>query len=78
MQLLPRSARPTRLVLLRHGRTSWNKIGRAQGHADISLDAVGVRQARTAAKRLARYEPSVIWSSDLARARETAEYVAAA
>jgi broad specificity phosphatase PhoE len=78
MQLLPRSARPKRLVLLRHGRTSWNKIGRAQGHADISLDAVGVRQATTAAKRLARYEPSVIWSSDLARARETAEYVAAA
>jgi probable phosphoglycerate mutase len=78
MQLLPRSARPTRLVLLRHGRTSWNKIGRAQGHADISLDAVGVRQAKTAAKRLARYEPSVIWSSDLVRARETAEYVAAA
>jgi broad specificity phosphatase PhoE len=78
MQVLPRSARPKRLVLVRHGRTSWNKIGRAQGHADISLDAVGVRQAKTAAKRLARYEPAMIWSSDLARARETAEYVAAA
>jgi glucosyl-3-phosphoglycerate phosphatase len=78
MQVLPRSARPKRLVLVRHGRTSWNKIGRAQGHADISLDAVGVRQAKTAAKRLARYEPAMIWSSDLARARETAEHVAVA
>jgi broad specificity phosphatase PhoE len=76
MQVLPRSARPRRLVLLRHGRTAWNKVARAQGHADISLDSVGVRQARRAAKYLAGYEPAFIWSSDLARARETAEHVA--
>jgi glucosyl-3-phosphoglycerate phosphatase len=78
MQILPRSTRPKRLVLLRHGRTEWNKVGRAQGHADVSLDPVGVRQARNAGRELIAYEPSRLWSSDLARARETAEFVAAA
>ncbi len=61
-----------RLVLWRHGRTEWNRLGRAQGHADISLDELGVAQARRAAEFLASYEPTFIWSSDLARARETA------
>lgn len=78
MQLVPRSERPRRLVLLRHGRTEWNRIGRAQGHADVSLDEVGKLQASSAAGHLATYEPTFIWSSDLARARETAEEVAAA
>lgn len=73
---LPRSQRPKRLVLLRHGRTEWNRVGRAQGHADVSLDAVGLAQAKRAANHLATYEPSFVWSSDLARARETAEQVA--
>ncbi len=61
-----------RLVLWRHGRTEWNRLGRAQGHANISLDEVGVAQARRAAQFLASYEPNFVWSSDLARARETA------
>jgi glucosyl-3-phosphoglycerate phosphatase len=77
MKLLPRSVRPRRLVLLRHGRTEWNRIGRAQGHADVPLDDLGVLQAATAATQLATYEPAFIWSSDLARARQTAEQVAA-
>lgn len=62
-----------RLVLLRHGRTEWNKVGRAQGHADVPLDEVGVEQSRRAAPMLASYEPAFVWSSDLARARQTAE-----
>jgi glucosyl-3-phosphoglycerate phosphatase len=77
MQLIPRSDRPRRLVLLRHGRTEWNATGRAQGHADVSLDDVGRLQAANAARNLATYEPAYLWSSDLARARETAEAVAA-
>jgi len=60
------------LVLWRHGRTQWNQLGRAQGHADISLDEIGVAQAARAAQFLAAYEPTFVWSSDLARARETA------
>lgn len=78
MQMLPRSARPKRLVLLRHGRTEWNRVGRAQGHADVSLDDVGVAQAQNAAQHLTTFDPVRVWSSDLARARETAEQLAAA
>jgi glucosyl-3-phosphoglycerate phosphatase len=78
MHLVPRTERPRRLVLLRHGRTDWNRIGRAQGHADVSLDALGRVQAENAASHLASYEPTFLWSSDLARARETAEPIAAA
>ena len=66
-----------RLVLVRHGQTAWNALWRAQGHADISLDDTGRAQARAAAPHLARLTPARIWSSDLARARETAEIVAA-
>ncbi|MGI8888305.1 MAG: histidine phosphatase family protein [Nocardioidaceae bacterium] len=61
-----------RLVLWRHGRTDWNRSGRAQGHTDISLDSVGRAQARKAAGFLACYRPDLVWSSDLTRARETA------
>lgn len=68
---------PRRLVLLRHGRTEWNKLGKAQGHADVSLDEVGLLQARRAAPLLASYGPVFVWSSDLARARETALEVVA-
>jgi probable phosphoglycerate mutase len=67
-----------RLILVRHGRTAWNHEGRAQGHLDVSLDDTGRRQAATAAPYLAAYGPVALWSSDLARARETAAYVAAA
>ena len=69
---------PSRLVLLRHGRTSWNHLGRAQGQADIPLDRVGHAQAAAAAELVAALGPSRLWSSDLARARETAGYLAEA
>jgi broad specificity phosphatase PhoE len=72
------AAAPRRLILVRHGRTAWNHEGRAQGHLDVSLDDTGRTQAATAAPYLAAYGPVVLWSSDLARARETAAYVAAA
>ena len=65
-----------RLVLLRHGRTAWNESGRAQGHADIELDRTGHAQAGSAARQLAGLDPAALWSSDLARARQTADYVA--
>jgi probable phosphoglycerate mutase len=67
-----------RLVLLRHGRTAWNHEGRAQGHADVPLDEVGHAQAAAAAPHLAALGPVALWSSDLARARQTASYVEAA
>jgi len=67
-----------RLVLLRHGRTAWNLEGRAQGHTDVPLDDTGRAQAAAAAPYLALLHPTLLWSSDLARARETASYVEAA
>jgi broad specificity phosphatase PhoE len=67
---------PRRLVLLRHGQTAWNAEGRAQGHSDIELDDAGHEQAREAAPYVAAYGPVALWSSDLARARQTAAYVA--
>lgn len=65
-----------RLLLLRHGRTAWNDAGRAQGHADIELDATGHVQAELAARHLADLEIAGLWASDLTRARQTAGYLA--
>lgn len=66
-----------RVVLLRHGATEWNASRRFQGHADIPLSADGVEQARRAAAGLAGYRPARLLSSDLSRAAQTAELVAA-
>jgi broad specificity phosphatase PhoE len=66
-----------RLLLWRHGRTAANATFRLQGQIDIELDEVGRWQARTAAASLlARHEPTAIVSSDLSRARATAETLA--
>lgn len=59
------------LVLLRHGRTPWNALDRAQGHTDVQLDECGQEQSLAAARVLAPYEPARLWCSDLARARQT-------
>jgi len=68
---------PRTLVLVRHGETDWNLTGRAQGHADIPLNATGLTQAAAVALVLAGFAPVRLWSSDLARARQTAEAIAA-
>jgi probable phosphoglycerate mutase len=62
-----------RIIIWRHGRTEWNLAGRVQGQTDVPLDEVGREQAREAAARLASLRPSRIITSDLSRARETAE-----
>jgi glucosyl-3-phosphoglycerate phosphatase len=65
----------SRLVLLRHGRTAWNEGGRAQGHADVGLDERGHAQAAAVAPHMAALGPASLWTSDLARARQTCTYV---
>jgi glucosyl-3-phosphoglycerate phosphatase len=65
------------VVLLRHGRTASNAAGVIQGQLDVPLDEVGRAQAAAAAKVLAPVRPAVLVSSDLARARVTAEALAA-
>lgn len=66
----------TTLYLIRHGETPWNVEGRYQGQLDPPLNERGHRQARAAAERLAPIGFDVIYSSDLARARQTAEALA--
>jgi broad specificity phosphatase PhoE len=65
-----------RILLARHGQTAWNALGRLQGHTDIELDEIGRTQARELARSLEGAGITRVWSSDLARARETAAIVA--
>lgn len=65
-----------RLVLWRHGRTEWNAEGRFQGQLDPPLDGAGQRQARIASRLLAGMRPALLVSSDLQRARATAQVLA--
>jgi 2,3-bisphosphoglycerate-dependent phosphoglycerate mutase len=65
----------TTLLLVRHGETDWNAEGRLQGHTDRPLSDYGRRQAQQLAEELGGEELEAIYSSDLARARETAEIV---
>ena len=65
-----------RVLLWRHGQTDWNMINRFQGHSDIPLNDVGRYQAKHAAEILAGMKPTAIISSDLGRARATAQALA--
>jgi broad specificity phosphatase PhoE len=67
----------TELLLVRHGETDWNRERRFQGHADQPLNDTGREQARALATELAGNGIDLIYTSDLARARETAEIVGA-
>ena len=64
-----------RLLLVRHGETTWNQENRWQGHADIPLSEAGYRQAQQLAQRLAAERRTVhaLYASDLVRAWQTAE-----
>lgn len=68
----------TKVFLVRHGATDWNKEKRAQGHADIDLNEDGHKQAAAVATELAHQHLDAVYSSDLKRARDTATAVAAA
>jgi broad specificity phosphatase PhoE len=67
----------TRVIIVRHGRTEWNRVERFRGRVDIGLDEVGTKQAEVAAKRIREWPISAIYSSPLRRAMDTAEIIAA-
>jgi len=76
--LQPHSDRPTptTILLIRHGETAWNAERRLQGHLDIPLNPEGERQAGLLAAALAAAPLDVLVSSDLMRARQTAQAIA--
>ena len=63
----------TKLCIVRHGETAWNAEHRVQGQLDVPLNAIGQAQALAASRVLAREAFDVIYSSDLSRARQTAQ-----
>jgi broad specificity phosphatase PhoE len=72
-------ARPLTLLLVRHGQTEWNALGLMQGQtAHIPLTELGHAQAAAAAAELAGIRPGALISSDLLRARQTADHCARA
>jgi len=66
----------TTIAFVRHGLTDFNREMRAQGHLNNPLNEAGILQAKQIAKRLAEENWDMILSSDLWRARQTAERIA--
>ena len=65
-----------RVMFIRPGETEWNKDGRWQGHVAVPLNAHGLAQAERLARFIRPIGLTAIYSSDLRRARDTAEIIA--
>jgi probable phosphoglycerate mutase len=75
MTLAKPEPEPTRLLLIRHGETDWNRAQRIQGQIDIALNETGVAQAQRLGQALAGEPIAAIYASDLDRAQVTAQAV---
>jgi broad specificity phosphatase PhoE len=68
----------TRLIVVRHGQTEWNRVERFRGRADVPLNETGLKQAQAVARRIATtWKCEAVYYSDLARTRVTALTIAA-
>lgn len=63
------------LYLVRHGQTDWNANGITQGQADIPLNSEGIKQTQALARNLRNIKFNAVFSSDLIRAKKTAEII---
>ena len=68
---------PARLILVRHGQSTWNREHRIQGQLDPPLSDEGRQQAALLGARLAGRRFAGFYASDLKRAFETAEGIGA-
>ena len=68
---------PARIWLVRHGQTDWNVQRRIQGHTPTELNAAGKAEAQMLADWFADRQFATVWSSDLPRAKQTADAIAA-
>jgi broad specificity phosphatase PhoE len=67
----------TKIILVRHGQTEWNRVERFRGRVDVPLNEVGLAQAKATGCRVAEeWQPSAVYSSPLSRAVKTAEAIA--
>ena len=66
----------TRICFVRHGETDWNIERRMQGHCDLALNANGEAQAAIAGRFFSNVQATALYSSDLLRARQTAQPIA--
>lgn len=66
----------TRILLVRHGQSTWNADGRWQGQADPPLSDLGIRQSEVAAEAEVMAEVCAVWASPLERAHATAQRIA--
>ena len=66
----------TRICFVRHGETDWNIEQRMQGHLDLALNATGEAQAAAAGRYFVDRQADALYSSDLLRARQTAQPIA--
>lgn len=66
----------TRILLIRHGQTEWNRVERFRGQMDVPLNETGRHQAEALARRLAGWPIAAVYAGPLGRARDTARPIA--
>ena len=65
-----------KIILIRHGKTSWNGNWKIQGHSNVELSPEGIAEAELLAANFPLPTVDAIYSSDLNRAKSTAEILA--
>lgn len=63
------------IILIRHGETFFNTLGKLQGQSNSPLSKLGVLQSQAVAARFTYTKPDLIISSDLGRATQTAQII---